>query len=210
MKKIILIGAFALLAACGGSDKDVAVGDATDDTSADDTSSEATDDSTSEADSTEISVEGSDDTIIGRRLRRHATEVHRTAGDVPQADRADGLRDRLGHGDPRENSRTFSEAVPGGVRLVRYRDRSGWMRQVQPHRIGREAVRADGRVGGGRGAGRTRVHQRSSVRWRKVRQQHAGSLPSDCAGTIAQIEPYLAKGTMQDLTVAEVGLGRHS
>jgi hypothetical protein len=32
----------------------------------------------------------------------------------------------------------------------------------------------------------------------------AGSIPSDCAGTIAAIEPYLGKGTMKDLTMAEV------
>lgn len=32
-----------------------------------------------------------------------------------------------------------------------------------------------------------------------------GSIPADCAGIIAEIEPYLAKGsTMKDLTVAEV------
>lgn len=34
---------------------------------------------------------------------------------------------------------------------------------------------------------------------------NAGSIPSDCAGTIAAIEPYLGGGkTMKDLTVAEI------
>jgi hypothetical protein len=32
----------------------------------------------------------------------------------------------------------------------------------------------------------------------------AGSVPADCAGTIAAIEPYLTKGVMKDLTMAEV------
>jgi hypothetical protein len=30
------------------------------------------------------------------------------------------------------------------------------------------------------------------------------ALPSDCDGTIAEIEPFLAKRTMQDLTMTEV------
>jgi hypothetical protein len=30
------------------------------------------------------------------------------------------------------------------------------------------------------------------------------SIPADCAGTIALIEPYLAKGTMKDLTMAQI------
>ena len=34
---------------------------------------------------------------------------------------------------------------------------------------------------------------------------NAGSIPADCAGTIAAIEPYLGKGkTMKDLTVTEI------
>ena len=137
---------------------EVSVGTAADETSAIDTSSASTDVSTSEADSTETSAEGSDDTImvtdfsdmppkcvelLGAFLRKLEPTV--SAIDWDKATLAE--------------FETISDSIRNRLVIIRDRTRRGWLRQVQPRRNRREAVRTDGGVGRSRSAGHSQLHQ---------------------------------------------------
>jgi hypothetical protein len=198
MKKMILIGAFALLAtACGSSDKDVAVGDATDGTS-------ASVENSSVDDSTAGSVEGSDDTISvddfgdmpPKCIELLASFLKQIEPTVSAID-----WDKATLGDFEEFSTQFQtesdsfDAQTAAAGCDKYNLTGSDEKQFE-QMAELAAAEAPGALGF--------IEFLSSL----SESQTAASenLPSDCAGTIDAIEPYLAKGTMQDLTVAEVGL----
>jgi hypothetical protein len=198
MKRTILIGAFVLLvAACGGSDKDVAVGDATDGTS-------AAVDNTSGDDSTADSVAGSDDTISvddfgdmpPKCIELLATFLKQIEPTVSAID-----WEAMTLGEFEEFSTQFEQesdsfdAQTAAAGCDKYNLTGSDENQFQ-QMAELAAAEAPGALGF--------VAFLSSLA--ESQTAAADSLPEDCAGTIDAIEPYLAKGTMQDLTVAEVGL----
>lgn len=197
MKRIILIGAFALLAACGSSGNDVSVG-----TGADDTSSPGTDVSTSAADSTETSIEGSDDTIVvsdfsdmppkciellGEFLRKLEPTV--SAIDWDKATLAEF--EEIGNQFETDSSSFDTELAAAGCDKYNL-DPSDENQFEQMAALA--AAEAPGTLGFIRFLGSLA----SSA------ADDGEAVPTDCAGTIAEIEPFLANGTMQDLTIAEV------
>ena len=154
------------------------------------------------------SVEGSDDTITVSDFSDMPPKCIELLGTFLKKIEPTVSADRLGHGDARR-IRGVREAVPGRIRLVRGRDDRSRLRQVQPQRLRREAVRTDGGARRRRGTGHARLHQLPAGRCRRAAPTATGDIPSDCAGTIAAIEPFLTKGeTMKDLTIAEVTQAR--
>jgi hypothetical protein len=197
MKRIILIGAFALLAACGSSGNDVSVG-----TDADDTSSPATDVSTSAADSTETSIEGSDVTIVvsdfsdmppkciellGAFLKKIEPTV--SAIDWDKATLAEF--EDIGNQFETDSSSFDTELAAAGCDKYNL-DPSDENQFEQMAALA--AAEAPGTLGFIRFLGSLA----SSA------TDDGEAVPTDCDGTIAEIEPFLANGTMQDLTIAEV------
>jgi hypothetical protein len=197
MRKMILIGAFALIAACGGSDNDVAIGDATDETS-------ASVETSSEDDSSADSVEGSDDTISvddfgdmpPKCIELLATFLKQIEPTVAAID-----WDTATVGEFEEFSTQFQaesdsfDAETSAAGCDKYNLTGSDEKQFQ-QMAELAAAEAPGALGF--------ITFLSSLAASQTAA--SGSLPSDCAGTIDAIEPYLAKGTMRDLTVAEVGL----
>jgi hypothetical protein len=198
MKKMILIGAFALLAtACGSSDKDVAVGDATDGTS-------ASVETSSGDDSTAGSVEGSDDTIsvddfgdmppecielLATFLKQIEPTVAAIDWDTATLGEFEAFSEQF-----KAESDSF-DAQTAAAGCDRYNLTGSDEKQFE-QMAELAAAEAPGALGF--------IEFLRSLS--EDQTAAAESLPSDCAGTIDAIEPYLAKGTMQDLTVAEVGL----
>lgn len=203
MKRIIVIGAFALLAACGSSGDGVTVGSDAVETSADDTSSSATDVSTSEPDSTEVSIDSSDDTImvsdlsdmppqcielLGEFLRKLEPTV--SAVDWEKATLAEfqTIADQF----EADSSSFDTEAAAAGCDKYDL-DPSDENQFEQMAALA--AAEAPGTLG-----------FINFLRALASSETDDGEvLPSDCDGTIGEIESYLAKGgTMQDLTITEV------
>jgi hypothetical protein len=198
MKKMILIGAFALLVtACGSSDNDVAVGDATNDTS-------ASAENSSGDDSTAPSVEGSDDTISvedfgdmpPKCIELLATFLKQIEPTVSAID-----WEKATLGDFEEFSTQFQaesdsfDAQTAAAGCDKYNLTGSDDKQFE-QMAELAAEEAPGTLGF--------ITFLSSLSTSQTAASN--SLPADCAGTIDAIEPYLAKGTMQDLTVAEVGV----
>lgn len=207
MKKITLICAFALLAtACGSSDKGVAVEDATGGTSASVENSSADDstaDSVAGSDDT-ISVEESDDTISVDNfgdmppkcielLATFLKQIEPTVSAIDWETATLGEFEAFSKQFQTESDSFDSQTTAAGC--DKYNLTGSDNKQFQ-QMAELAAAEAPGALGFIEFLGSLSESQNAA----------ADSLPSDCAGTIAAIEPYLAKGTMQDLTVGEVGL----
>ena len=147
MKKIILVGAIALLAACGSSDNGASV--STDGDQAAATAAPDAGDQRRGLDDDTITVDNFGDMPPKciELLSAFLKKIEPTVSDH-----------RLGQGDARR-FRRIRRSVQDRVRCVRCRDCGGGLQQVQPQRVRREAVRADERVGRSRGARHARFHQ---------------------------------------------------
>lgn len=201
MKRIIVIGAFALLAACGSSGE-VSVGTAAGETSAIDTSSASTDVSTSEADSTETSAEGSDDTImvtdfsdmppkcvelLGAFLRKLEPTVSAIDWDKATLAEFETIATQF------ETDSSSFETELAAAGCDKYNLDATDAKQFE-QMAALAAAEAPGTL--------SFINFLGSLA--SSATEDAEGLPSDCNGTIAEIEPFLAKGTMQDLTISEV------
>jgi hypothetical protein len=210
MKKMILIGAFALLAACGGSDNDVSVG--ANDTSAPGgaaTASDATiagsDDASDAtvADSDANADDGSDDTItvndfsdmpaecialLGQFLKNIEPTV--SAVDWGSATMADF--ETIGTQFDAQSETFDTDLAAAGCDKYNL-DTSDENQFEQIKALA--AVEAPGTV-----AFLEFLNSLTS----SSTDDGGEAVPTDCNGTIAAIEPFLSKGTMQDLTIAEV------
>lgn len=195
MKKIILVGAIAVLAACGSTKSDVSVGAGSNDTSVT-TAGTAADD-------TATSVSGSDDTItvtnfgdmppkcielLGQFLKKIEPAVSKI--DWDKATLADF--DTFG-----EQFKTESDAFDAQTSAAgcdKYNLEGSDEKQIE-QMAALAAAEAPGAVGFIKFLGSLAAAATTA----------SGDLPSDCAGTIAAIEPFMADGkTMKDLTMAQV------
>ena len=197
MKKIILISVIALLPACGSSDKDAAVGDSSDATS-------ASVETTSGEDATAGSVEGSDDTISVEDfgdmppkcielLASFLKQIEPTVSAIDWDKATLGEFEEFSTQFQTESDSFDSQTAAAGC--DKYNLTGSDEKQFQ-QMAELAAAEAPGTLGF--------ITFLSSLSASQTAA--AGSLPDDCAGTIDAIEPYLAKGTMQDLTVGEVGV----
>jgi hypothetical protein len=194
MKKIILLGAFAMLAACGSSGSGVSVG-------ADDTS--ASENSTVAGASTETSVAGSDDTItvsdlgdmppkcielLSKFLKKIEPTVSKidwdkatlaefeTFGDTFQADADSFDKDTSEAGCDKFNLEGSDEKQFAQMTALAQSEAPGTVKFLTFLNSLADAATSSG-----------------------------GSLPADCDGTIAEIEPFLSGGgTIKDLTISDV------
>jgi hypothetical protein len=194
MRKIILISAIALLAACGGTSNDGSAGARSGDTSASTAAPSATD-------GTGTTI-ASDDTIVVEDF-----------GEMPQ-ECIDLLSTFLKAIEPTAAAidwntatladfRTFTEqyktesdafdAQTAAAGCNKY-SLSGSDEKQFEQMAELAAAEAPGALGFVQFLGAISAGAAAT----------AGSIPSDCAGTIAAIEPYLGKGTMNALTMAEV------
>lgn len=204
MKKIILISVITLLAACGSSNKDAAVGDSSEATSAAVETTSASVETTSGDDASASSVEGSDDTITvedfgdmpPKCIELLATFLKQIEPTVSAID-----WDKATLGDFEAFSTQFQtesdsfDAQTAAAGCDKYNLSGSDDKQFQ-QMAELAAAEAPGTLG-----------FITFLRSLSASQTSAsGSLPADCTSTIDAIEPYLAKGTMQDLTVAEVGV----
>ena len=206
MKKLILVGAFALLVTgCGDSDKDVGVGDATDDTSAS-VESSSPDDSPvdSPVDSPAGSVEDSDDTISVEDfgdmppecielLSTFLKQIEPTVSAIDWDEATLGEFEEFSEQFEEESDSFEAQTAAAGCDKYNLTGSDESQFQQMAELAEAEAPGALGFI--------TFLKSLS-----ESQTAASESLPSDCAGTIDAIEPYLTKGTMQDLTVAEVGL----
>ena len=195
MKKIILVGAIAVLAACGSTKSDVSVGAGSNDTSVT-TAGTAADD-------TATSISGSDDTItvtnfgdmppkcielLGQFLKKIEPVVSKI--DWDKATLADF--DTFGEQFKTESDSFDAETTAAGC--DKYNLEGSDEKQIEQMEA-LAAAEAPGTVGFIKFPGSLASAATTA----------SGDLPSDCAGTIALIEPFLADGkTMQDLTMAQV------
>jgi hypothetical protein len=206
MQKIILIGAIALLAACGSSDKDAAVDDSTGVTSAaveDSSGGDSTAAPVAESDDT-IPVEGSDDTISVEDfgdmppacielLASFLKQIEPTVSAIDWETATMGEFEAFSKQFEAESNSFDDQTAAAGCDKYNLTGSDDKQFQQMAELAAEEAPGTLGFI--------TFLSSLS-----ESQTAAAGSLPSDCAGTIAAIEPYLAKGTMQDLTVGEVGL----
>jgi hypothetical protein len=197
MKKIILIGAIALLAACGSSDKDVAVGEATDGTS-------ASADSAPSDNSTADSIAGSDDTITVEDfgdmppkcielLGTFLKQIEPTVSEIDWDTATLGDFEAFSTQFQTESDSFDAESAAAGCDKYNL---SGSDEKQFEQMAALAAEKAPGTLG----------FIKFLASLSDTQSASAGSLPADCASTIAAIEPYLANGTMKDLTVSEVGV----
>lgn len=198
MKRIILISAFALLAACGDSGKDVSVGTGANDTSSADSGSTDTTDSGS----TDSTVEGSDDTITVSDfsdmppecidlLASFLKKIEPTVSDIDWEKAT--LADFEAFNTQFEADSASFDAETAAAGCDKYDLDTSDEKQFE-QMTALAAAEAPGTIGF--------ISFLSSLA-----SSAAGSsepVPTDCAGTIAAIEPFLAKGTMQQLTMAEL------
>lgn len=208
MKRIILVSAIALLAACGSSSNGVSVGSETDQTSVTTDSVAAADaadttvDSSSGDDTTITSIEGSDDTITVEDfgdmppkcielLSTFLKKIEPTVSKIDWETATVAEFETFGEQFQAESEAFDAETEASGCNKYNLSGSDDKQFQQMAELAAAEAPGTLGfiqflaKLTGGASAG-------------------AGSIPSDCAGTIAAIEPYLANGTMGDLTVAEI------
>ncbi|MEP7201423.1 MAG: hypothetical protein ABI894_02380 [Ilumatobacteraceae bacterium] len=186
MKKLMLIGAFALLAACGSSDKDVSKG---------------TDNSATDA-ANDTSIGGSDDTITVNDFRDMPPKCIELLGQFlkkiePTVSAIDWEKATLGdfekigtQFDADSNSFDTDLAATGCDKYNLDNSDASQFEQMEAL----AAVKAPGTVG----------FLKFLNSLTTAASGDGEAVPTDCDGTIAAIEPFLAKGTMQDLTMAEV------
>jgi hypothetical protein len=203
MKRIILVSAIALLAACGSSDNGVSVGSETAQTAAPAADS-APPDSASATDATDTSVEGSDDTTITvddfgdmppqciELLSTFLKQIEPTVSAI------DWDTATLGDFEDFEDSfKTQSDAFDAETAAAGCDKYSlTGTDQTQLEQMSElAAAEAPGTLGFIKFLGALTTAATAT----------AGDLPTDCAGSIAAIEPYLAKGgTMTDMTMADL------
>jgi hypothetical protein len=196
MKKIILVGAIAMLAACGSTKNDVSVGAGSGDTTAGSAAA------TSVSDNAATSVAGSGDTIsvdnfgdmppkcielLGKFLKKIEPVVSKI--DWNKAT----LADFNTFGDQFKTESDSFDAESSAAGCNKYNLTGSDDKQIE-QMAALAAAQAPGTVGFIKFLGSLSAAATAS-----------GSIPSDCAGTIAAIEPFLGQGkTMQDLTMAEV------
>ncbi len=192
MKKIILVGAFALLAACGSSAKEGSPAAGTDNTSASGGSG-----------STETSVAGSDDTItvnelsdmppkcvelLGKFLKQIEPTVSKI--DWDKATLADF--EKFGDSFQAESDSFDKETTAAGC--DKYNLEGSDEKQFQQMEALAQSE-APGTVGFIKFLNSLSASASGS----------GGAVPTDCDGTIAEIDQFVKRGgTMQDLTMAEV------
>jgi hypothetical protein len=194
MRKIILISAITLLAACGGTSNDGSAGAGSGDTSASTAAPSATD-------STGTTI-ASDDTIVVESfgdmpqecidlLSAFLKQIEPTAAviDWNTATLADFKTFTAQY--KAESDSFDAQSLAAGCNKYSL---SGSDEKQFEQMAELAAAEAPGAVGFVEFLGA--ISAGTAVT--------AGSIPSDCAGTIAAIEPYLGKGTMNALTMAEV------
>jgi hypothetical protein len=196
MKKMILVGAIAVLAACGSTKSDVSVGAGGNDTSV------TTAGATKATDDTATSISGSDDTITVENFGDMPPKCIELLGKFlkaiePVVSKVDWDKATLGDFDKfGEQFKTESDAFDADTTAAgcdKYNLQGSDEKQIQQMEA-LAAVEAPGTVAFIKFLGSLASAATAS-----------GSIPSDCAGTIAAIEPFLAEGkTMQELTMAQV------
>ena len=192
MKKIILVGAFALLAACGSSAKEGLPAAGADNTSA-----------SAGGASADTSIAGSDDTIIvsdlgdmppkciellGKFLKQIEPTVSKI--DWDKATLADF--EKFGDSFQAESDSFDKETSAAGC--DKYNLEGSDEKQFEQMAALAQSE-APGTVGF--------IKFLNSLA--SAATASGGSIPSDCDGTIAEIEPFVKRGgTMKDLTMTEV------
>jgi hypothetical protein len=195
MKRIILIGAFALLTACGGSGKDGSTGTGGNDAS-------SADSVASNSDSTDSTVEGSDDTITVTDfsdmppkcidlLASFLKKIEPTVSDIDWEKAT--LADFEAFNTQFEADSASFDAETAAEGCDKYDLDTSDEKQFE-QMTALAAAEAPGTVG--------------FISFLSLLASSASGsnepIPADCAGTIAAIEPFLAKGTMKELTMAEL------
>jgi hypothetical protein len=187
MRKIIVVGAIALLAACGSTKTDDPVGGGADDTS---------------ASAGSASASSSDDTITVDNLGDMPPKCVELLGAFlkkiePTASKVDWDTATLADFETYiATSKTETEAFDAQTSAAgcdKYNLSGSDERQLE-QMAELAAKEAPGALGFVKFLGALSVGAASTD----------GSIPTDCAGTIALIEPYLTKGAMKNLTAAEV------
>lgn len=196
MKRIILAGAFALLAACGSTAKDGSAGAGTDNTSASAGSIVA-------GASTETSVAGSSDTILVDNLGDMPPKCIELLGKFlkqiePTVSKIDWKKATLaefeafGNSFKAESDSFDKETTAAGC--DKYNLQGSDKKQFE-----QMAALAKSEAPGTLGF----LQFLNSLS--ATASATGGSVPADCNGTIAEIEPFVSGGgTMKDLTMVEV------
>jgi hypothetical protein len=207
MKKLIWIGGFALLAACGSSSDGVSVGTQSDDTTLASppplaSTTPSSNSTAGSVDDTATSVEGSGDTIsindfsemppqcielLGRFLKKIEPTASQIDWDTATVSEFEDFEKQF-----QADSDSFdAESTAAGC--DKYNLTGSDDKQFE-QMAALAATEAPGALG--------------FINFLKSLSQSGtatGDVPSDCPGTIAAIEPFLAKGeTMRDLTLADV------
>jgi len=206
MKRLMLLGAFALLAACGSSSNGVSVGTNSGATSAATTPAPATTaptaDSTASGASTPTTVAGSDDTIsindfsemppkcielLGKFLKKIEPDASKIDWDTMTVAEFEAFSKQF-----QTDSDSF-DAESSAAGCNKY-NLTGSNDKQFDQMAALAKTEAPGTVG--------------FINFLKSLSQSnsgKGDVPSDCNETIAAIEPFLTKGkTIKDLTIAEV------
>jgi hypothetical protein len=196
MKKFILVGAFALLAACGSSAKEGSSAEGTDDTS-------ASTGTRGGGASTETSIAGSDDTITVSELSDMPPKCVELLGKFlkqiePTVSKIDWdkatLADFEKFGDQFQAESDSFDKETSAAGCDKYNLEGSDEKQFQQMEALAQSE-APGTVGFIKFLNSLTASASGS----------GGSVPADCNGTIAEIEPFVkGGGTMQDLTLAEV------
>ena len=194
MKKILLVGAFALLAACGSSAKEGSSADETDNTSASAVTSGG---------GTETSISGSDDTIMVSELSDMPPKCIELLGKFlkqiePTVSKIDWdkatLADFEAFGDQFKAESDSFDKDTTAAGCDKYNLEGSDEKQFQQMEALAQSE-APGTVGFIKYLNSLSASASGS----------GGSVPADCDGTIAEIDPIVkGGGTMQDLTMAEV------
>ncbi len=185
MKKLILVGAIALLAACGSTKNDVSGGTGADNSAAGAASANSSGDT--------ITVDNFGDMppkcieLLGSFLKKIEPTVSKVDWDT--ATLADF--EEFGKQFQTETDAFDSQTAAAGCDKYNL---SGSDEKQFEQMAELASAEAPGTLGfinflGALSASATATD---------------GSIPTDCAGTIALIEPYLANGTMKDLTMAQI------
>lgn len=191
MKKIILVGAIALLAACGSTNNDVSVGTGAGNSTTG--SSPAAGDATGNSSGDTITVDNFGDMppkcieLLGGFLKKIEPTVSKI--DWDKATLADF--DEFGKQFQTETDAFDSQTAAAGC--DKYNLSGSDEKQFQ-QMAELASAEAPGTLGFIKFLGALSASATATD----------GSIPADCAGTIALIEPYLANGTMKDLTMAQV------
>ena len=196
MKKIILVGAFALLAACGSSAKEGSPAAGADNTSPSAGTSGG-------GASTETSISGTDDTITVNELSDMPPKCVELLGKFlkqiePTVSKIDWdkatLADFEAFGDSFQAESDSFDKDTSAAGCDKYNLEGSDEKQFQQMEALAQSE-APGTVGFIKFLNSLTASASGS----------GGSVPADCNGTIAEIEPFVKSGgTMKDLTMAEV------